>query len=153
MRGSYTSCRNPYEVYFSTIKLWMRMYGSQGFQKPRFAGLQEYVLQTYLRMQRKLDETRPLVRPNRFHDVRYEDLLAEPVEQLRETYRKLELGGFEAVVPAIERYRLARADFKPQIYAMLPEEQRQIAQRWGEYFVKYGYPLESPHVVDAAVSP
>jgi hypothetical protein len=138
--------RNPYEVFFSTVKTWKRLYEGQGFQKPRFEGLEEYVFETYLRMQRRLDATRGLVAPNRFHELRYEDLVSDPVGQLRTAYERLELDDFERVAPAIEAYQASRASYKTKPYAMASEDRRRIAERWGEYIARYGYSLDSAQV-------
>lgn len=131
--------RNPYTVYASTVNLWKRLYEGQGFQKPKFAGIEEFVLQTYLKMNRRLDQTRGLAPPSRFHELKYEDLVADPVGELRKIYEHLELGDFEPVKPAIEAYQAAKADYKTKRYEQSAEERDLITAQWGEYVRKYGY--------------
>lgn len=131
--------RNPYTVFQSTTNLWKRLYEGQGLQKPRNEGIEEFVLDTYVRMNQKLDQTRGLVSPSRFYELRYEDLVADPVAQLRRLYQHLELGDFEAVAPAIEAYQAARADYKTKKYQQSDEERSRISQAWGEYIRRYGY--------------
>ena len=43
-----------------------------------------------------------LLAAHRFHELRYEDLIADPIGQMRLLYERLELGGFEEFVAAIE---------------------------------------------------
>jgi hypothetical protein len=131
--------RNPYTVFASTVNLWKRLYEGQGLQKPRFEGLEEFVLETFLRMHQKLDEARSLVPASRFYELRYEDLVADPVGQLRALYQRLELGDFEPVAPAIAEYQAARADYKTKRYQQSEEERQRITQRWGDVIRKYGY--------------
>lgn len=135
--------RNPYEVFFSTIKLRMRLEGGQGFQKANFAGLHEQVLDTYVKLHGKLRETRPLVAANRFHELRYEDLIADPIRELRTAYERLGLEHFHRAVPAMGQYFAAREGYRAAAYPMLPAEREEIARRWGEFFRQYGYPLDS----------
>ena len=116
--------RNPYKVFASTVNLWKRLYEGQGLQKPRNEGIEEFVLDTYVRMNKKLDQTRGLVHPSRFYEMRYEDLVADPVAQIRRLYEHLELGDFEPVAPAIEAYQAARADYKTKKYQQSDEERR-----------------------------
>jgi hypothetical protein len=119
------------------------MYEGQGFQKPTSEGLEELVLDTFVRMNQRLDETRHLVRPSRFYELRYEDLVADPIGQLRAVYEHLELDGFESVAPAIAAYQAARADYKTKRYQQSAEERDKIEQRWGEYIRRHGYAAPS----------
>lgn len=131
--------RNPYTVYASTVNLWKRLYEGQGLQKPTFAGVEEFVFDTFVRMNQKLDATRGLVAPSRFYELRYEDLVADPVGQLRTLYKHLDLGDFEPVAPKIEAYQAARSDYKTKRYEQSAEERDQITARWGDYIRRYGY--------------
>jgi hypothetical protein len=138
--------RNPYKVFSSTVNLWKRMYEGQGLQKPNYQGLEEHVLATYLRMNQQLERTRGLVDPSRFYEIRYEDLVRDPVGQLRRLYEHFGLGDFEKVAPKIEEYQAARADYKTKRYEMSAEERELITRHWGEFIEKYGYSTERPGV-------
>ncbi len=131
--------RNPYTVFASTVNLWKRLYEGQGLQKPHYQGIEEFVLETYIKMNRKLQQTRGLVPPSRFYEVRFEDLVADPVAQLRRLYEHLDLGDFEPVAPAIEAYQAARADYKTKRYEQSDAERDRITQAWGEFIRAYGY--------------
>src|SRR5205807_2681055 len=66
--------RDPYVVFASTVNLWRTLFALHGLQKPTFAGLEEYVLATHVRMQQRLEEGRRLLPPAQFYELRYEDL-------------------------------------------------------------------------------
>jgi LPS sulfotransferase NodH len=138
--------RNPYKVFVSTINMWKRMYEGQGLQKPNYEGLEEHVLRTYLRMQRQLERTRGLVDPARFYEIRYEELVRDPVSHLRRLYEHFGLGEFEQVAPKIEEYQAARADYQTKRYEMSAEERELITRHWGEFIEKYGYSIEPASV-------
>jgi omega-hydroxy-beta-dihydromenaquinone-9 sulfotransferase len=104
------------------------------------------VLRTYLRMQRQLERTRGLVDPARFYEIRYEELVRDPVSHLRRLYEHFGLGEFEQVAPKIEEYQAARADYQTKRYEMSAEERELITRHWGEFIEKYGYSIEPASV-------
>jgi len=46
--------RDPYVVFPSTVHLWKSLYSTQGLQVPTFQGLDEFVLETFSRMDERL---------------------------------------------------------------------------------------------------
>jgi hypothetical protein len=131
--------RDPYVVYPSTVKLWKTFYQLHGFQRPRFVGLEEHVFATFLRMYAKLEEGRRLVEPARFCDVRYEDLVRDPVGQMHRIYDHFGLGGFDAFLPRLEAYLTSVKGYETNRYQLTPDERAKITQRWGEVIRRYGY--------------
>ncbi len=131
--------RNPYVVFMSTVRLWKSLYASHGYQKPNYQGLEEFVFETFLRMHRRLDATRELVEPGRFHQLRYEDVIRNPVAEMRRLYEKLALGEFDAVEAAIEDYFRLGADYQTNRYELTPELHAEITRRWKPYIERYGY--------------
>jgi hypothetical protein len=134
--------RNPYALFPSTMRLWKAMYAWQGYQKPAPSGLAEYVFRTLLAMHDRLEATCGLVPPGRFFELRYEDLVREPVAQVRAIYGKFELAGFERIEPALRHYLAQRADYPTNRHELSDDLRREIARRWEPYFRKYGYAVE-----------
>jgi omega-hydroxy-beta-dihydromenaquinone-9 sulfotransferase len=131
--------RDPFVVFPSTVTLWKRLYKDEGFQTPRNEGLDEHVFSTLLRMYEAYERDRALVPPRRLCEVRYEDLVADPVGQLRRVYDELELGEFDAVLPALKQYAEDRSDYKRNRYEIAPELRDEISRRWNSYIARYGY--------------
>ncbi len=134
--------RDPYVTFASTIHLWKVLYRTQGLQIPRHERLREQVLETYLRMFHRLEETRHLVAPRRFCEVRYEELVRQPVSELRRVYEELELANFAQAQPAVERYVAASKDYQTNRYELTSEDRDEIARRWAEPIRRYGYDRE-----------
>jgi hypothetical protein len=131
--------RDPYVVFPSTVKLWKSLYQAHGLQRPTFAGLAEYVLGTFTHLYRRIDEGRARVDPSRFFELRYEDLVRDPVGQMRALYGHLGLGDFENLRPHLERYLAATAGYETNRYQLSPELRAEVGRRWGEVIRRYGY--------------
>ncbi len=131
--------RNPFEVFPSTVRLWKSLYAAHGYQQPNHAGLEQYVFDTFVRLHHRLEATRGLIEPERFHEVRYEQLVQDPVFTMRRLYDHLDLGAFDEVEPALRKYVEQHADYRPNRYELAPELRAEIAHRWKPYFDRYGY--------------
>ncbi len=134
--------RNPYVIFPSTVNLWKRLYRNEGFQVPKFEGLEERVLATFEQMYEVFERQKQLIPPGQLCEVRYEDLVADPTGQMRAIYDRLGLGEFEAVRPAIEAYFAEKADYQTNRYQLSPELRREVTRRWAPYLRRYGYAEE-----------
>jgi hypothetical protein len=134
--------RNPYVVFPSTVNLWKSLYRRQGMQTPHFAGLEEHVFQTFSHMHERLEETRRLVDDHRFFEVRYEDLVRDPLGQMREMYEHLDLGDFEEVRPRLESYLASVAGYETNHYELTEQQRAEIKRRWAAVIERYGYDEE-----------
>jgi len=134
--------RDPYVIFPSTVNLWKRLYRDEGLQVPTYAGLEEHVFKTLNRMYEAFERDRKLIGPDQFCEVRYEELVADPIEQMRRVYAELELGDFDAVRPAIEKYFAGQKDYKTNRYQMTPELHAEITRRWTTFIEQYGYAKE-----------
>jgi hypothetical protein len=131
--------RDPYVVFPSTVNLWKSLYQKHGLQTPTFEGLEEHVLTTFERLYRRLEEDKGSIPASRFSEVRYEDLIGDPLGQLERIYRELELGDFGAARPGIEAFLARNAGYETNRYHTTPEQRAEIGRRWGEVIQKYGY--------------
>lgn len=134
--------RDPYVVYPSTIHLWKQLYSGHGLQAPTFEGLEEYVLKTFNRMHFKYEETKSLVPPENLYEVRYEDLVRDPVGQMQAVYERLRLGDFEKVRARVEKYFAEQKDYQTNRYSLDPKIRDEITRRWSDYIQKHGYAKE-----------
>jgi hypothetical protein len=133
--------RNPYTVFQSTRRVYETVMPATRLQVWDDPHLDERILRIYQVMYDVFLEEKGLIPPGQFHEVCFEDLEKDPVGQLRDIYRALNLCGFDTVEPALRRYVDSLADYRKNEYAELPDEMRQrIGQAWKRYFVEWGYP-------------
>ncbi len=135
--------RDPYELFASTLRLWRSLDEVQGLQLVQDQGREEYVFAAFERMYRGFEQQRHLIPAGRLYEIRYEDLVADPLAEMRNIYEKLGLGGFENVLPKLEAYLTEHRDYRRNQHALSAEVREQINQRWAGYFERYGYAMES----------
>ena len=138
--------RDPYVLFASTVNLWKSLYDSHGLQRPTHAGLEEYVLSTFSMMHETLEATRGLCDPARFYDLKYEDLVQDPMSEIRMLYEHLGLGEFEQALPGLSAYVAEMADYKRNRYELAPRWRDEVAARWRPYFERYGYSLDATSI-------
>jgi hypothetical protein len=131
--------RDPFVLYASTYNLWRTLYRKHGLQRPTYEGLEEHVLRTFERMYEKFEAERELINSNRFCEVQYEELVRDPIGCVRTIYETLDLGDFDTVLPALERYVAATQGYQTNKYELSEEARGQVAQRWSDFIRRYGY--------------
>lgn len=131
--------RDPYAVFASTVKLWKSLFAAQSYQRPDFADLEERVLTTFCQMYDCFESARPQLDPQRICDVRYEDLVRDPLAQLQQVYQRLDLGDWTPAAPAVAAYFAQRTGYRPGRYELAPEHHAAVTRRWLPYMHRYGY--------------
>jgi len=134
--------RDPYVIFPSTVNLWKSFYQKHGLQTPTFAGLEENVFATFLRMYDRFDQDCTLVPAGRLHQIKYEELVKDPIGQLRDVYDRLHLSEFENVVPRLQEYLDRNKGYETNKYDLAPELRAEIGRRWGEQIRRFGYAVE-----------
>lgn len=136
--------RDPYVVFPSTINLWKRLCRDQGLQVPHFRNLDKHVFDSLNRMYEVFERDRHLIDDSRLCEVRYEDLVSDPIAQMRLIYERLDLGGFDEVLPALQQYVGRQADYQTNRYQLSAEMRAEISRRWEGYIKRYDYVCEPP---------
>jgi hypothetical protein len=131
--------REPKAVIPSTIRLWQIMASTQGLQVPRHEGLQQRVIDTFCQMHDTVERTRHLVPPDNFYQIRYEDLVANPIEEMQRIYEYFGWSQFENVLPGMHHYLAETADFRPNRHHLPPELRESIERRCASFRRQYGY--------------
>jgi LPS sulfotransferase NodH len=132
--------RHPDAIYPSTLKLWFILDDAQGFGIAREGEhRQEYVFQAFERMYHGFDKQRAAFDERHLCEIRYEDLVADPVATVERIYRQLELDNFESLRPKIAEYAAAQKDYKTNVHELDEPLKAEIRRRWAGYLRRYGY--------------
>lgn len=131
--------RSPYDVFPSTVRLWPSLDEVQGLQFPKNKNLEEFVFEAYERMYRGYFEQREGLAPGQLYELRYEELVRDPIGEMQRIYEVLELGDFEPVRAKLEAYVEEQKDYVKNQHSLDPELKAEIRRRWADYIERYGY--------------
>jgi hypothetical protein len=87
------------------------------------------------------EKQRSTLEPGQIVDVRYEDLVADPLGVLETIYDRLQLGDFQHVRERLSQYVGEQRDYQTNRHDVSPEQQAEIQRRWHAYFTQYGYAM------------
>ncbi|MFU8877604.1 MAG: sulfotransferase family protein, partial [Wenzhouxiangellaceae bacterium] len=96
--------RNPYAVFESTRKFYRRLLPPYSLQAYDPEAVEPFILETYPRMLKHMYADTADLPASQFIEIGYNELEDQPLDCLARIYRQLEIGDFETVRPAIERY-------------------------------------------------
>ena len=101
--------------------------------------LEEYVFTCLETMYEGFQSQRSGVSDRDIVDLRYEDLVIDPVGELQRAYQWLGLDKFETVEPKLAAYAKASRSYQTNRYELKEPLRQRIADRWHVYFDAYGY--------------
>ncbi len=141
--------RNPLDVFPSTVKLWRALYSTQGLHNPPNLEpwLDDYVLDMYARLTQAFEEDRQLIPEDRLVEIRYEDLIKDPIGAMRGIYERLGIGRFEEAEAPMRAILSDRSDHKVSSYRVPRSLARKIAARLKPFIDRYNY----AEAVEAAI--
>lgn len=141
--------RDPLVIFPSTVRLWRSLCEVQGLQDMHepVNWIETSVLDTFVRMYERFEKDRELISRGQLIDVRYEDLAADPVGELRNIYEQLDLGDFQRAEPAVRAFARKKRDYRRNQYDLPPEVVERVRRRWAPYFQRYGY---TEHALESA---
>lgn len=132
--------RNPYVVFQSTRKLFLKMFAWVGLQRPELEGLDDWILEQYREMYDVFFEERPLIPSGSYHEVAFEDLERDPMGEVRQVYQALGLPEFGIVEADLQRYVDSLRGYRKNEFPPLPAPlTERIRERWGRTIEEWGY--------------
>jgi hypothetical protein len=100
----------------------------------------QYVVDCLARMYRAFFRQRGQIDPSRIVDIRYEDLVADPVATLEHIYRSLRLSDFDSVRPVIEQWVAEEhRSYRTNRHRLSDTDEATIRSAWKDYFGAFGY--------------
>ena len=133
--------RNPLKVFPSTVKLWRALYSTQGLHNPPYLDgwLDDYVLDMFARLTEDYEADRHVIPKDRLVELRYEDLIKDPIATMRDIYARLDIGDFDQAEAPMQAYLDAQKEHRVSEYEMPPELKRKVIDRLGPYIDRFGY--------------
>lgn len=132
--------RDPRKLFPSTMKLWNSLDQVQSIQVGEYQSkLKEFVLRSLPTMYTSFENDRKGLSEQQLIDVRYEDLIENPVNVCKQIYEQLDLKNFDKIEPLIQNRSWLEKEYKTNRFGLTPEEEAEIMTAWENYATKYGY--------------
>ena len=90
-------------------------------------------------MYEAFERDRATLPADRLYEIRYEDLVADPVERMQDAYAHLGLGDFQRVRGIYEKEAASMKRYRTNTYQHDPRIVAEISRRWGPFLDRYGY--------------
>lgn len=132
--------RDPRQLFPSTMRLWSSLDQVQSLQDSYTdAEMKRYVAECLRRMYAGYDAARPQIPENQIVDLRYEDLVADPLSTVRMLYDRLQLGDFGAAAPNLKKILAGHDQYQTNRHRDDPEWEREVLSYCSDYARRYGY--------------
>jgi hypothetical protein len=131
--------RHPYQVMQSNSKLYESILPLVSFQEIDGKLMSEHVSHTYLLTLQAYFRDRKLIRSGNLFELKYDDLVKDPVAMLEKIYRKLQLGKIEEALPFFAREAEKYRSYKVNEYRVDVKLKETIYRKFPEVYEKLGY--------------
>lgn len=136
--------RDPYAVFSSGMHLRKTLFRENGLGKPNFHGMEQEVLDVYSKCINTYEQTKHLIPAGRLHELKFEELEADPVGQMHALYERLSLPGWDRVEAAIRNELPTLTEYRKNSFNLDEETMRRVYDRWKSSFQAYGYSSRLP---------
>jgi omega-hydroxy-beta-dihydromenaquinone-9 sulfotransferase len=131
--------RNPYEVFASNLKLWKTLLEMYSLESASSEQIEKFVLAAYLIHEEAITEGTHQISSEKVARVRYEDLVDDPLREMKRIYSELKLPGYEDARPSIESYIASVAGHQRNRLVLSPAQKNSVDEMWGALIRDKGY--------------
>lgn len=131
--------RNPYKVYLSTVKMRNRVLDKLALQNESKEELEKQVIDYYIKLMESYFEQEKLIPKENLVNIKYEDLVKNPLKEVEEIYSKLKITGLKKALPEMQKYLDKKADYKVNVYSIDKEILKRVKDNWSFTIDKWGY--------------
>ncbi len=133
-------CRNPYTLFPSMVKFMVKVLPRYCVQNPiEKRKMEEIILDVYAALYKKYLAEKSLIPDGNLVEVRYEDFIERPLDELEKIYNALNLGGFEENKNIFKEYLTAQSGIETSKYKLDKEIKERIYGSWKFVFDAFGY--------------
>jgi hypothetical protein len=134
--------RNPYIVFQSTQRQFRVSLRTMGLQHLDVHHIDDLIIMRYKIIYDAFFQERALIPDDRFHELSFEELEKDLVGQVKRIYDHLNLPGFDAMQPSLQRHADSTVNYRKNTYPDLSSSVRgEIARAWQRNFEQWGYAI------------
>jgi len=128
--------RNPVIVYLSTVKFLTQLYPTVQLEPFSEEDVSEMVLEIYGKLMRDFLEDRKQVDPDRILEIRYEELVENPIQNLELIYQRFSYPDFPDLKSVFTSYLDSLGSHKIDTYTLSQKELDRVLEHVG-FAMKY----------------
>lgn len=131
--------RNPYEVFLSMRNFYKKLFEEFALQAWDHVDIDETILSVYVKMMGALEEDAKGLGADRYVEVRYDALDAQPMATAAAIYEALGLEGWDAARPQFEAYLASVKSFEKNKFGFPEEAATKVEARLRPFLEKWRY--------------
>ena len=121
--------RNPVIVYLSTKKFFTQLFPTLQLEPFSEQEIAELILEVYPMIMRDYLEERKKLDPGRLIEIKYEDLIKEPMKHLAHIYHSFNFPGFRELEPVFQEYLSSIDGYRADSYTIDEHELKKVMER------------------------
>ena len=131
--------RNPYKVYLSTKKMRSKVLEKLALQDGNEEEIETQIIENYKRLMNSYFEQEKLIPKENLVEIRYEDLVKDPIKQVKYIYSKLKFSGINKALPGMNKYLERKKDYKVNVYKIDKKIIKHVKDNWSFTIDRWGY--------------
>ena len=131
--------RNPYKVYLSTIKMRNNVLNKLALQNSNKEEIEKEIIENYKRLMKSYFEQKALIPKDNLIEIKYEDLVKDPIKLIKQIYSKLQILGFENALPKMLEYLEKQKHYKTNVYNIDKKIIQHVNSNWNFTIDSWGY--------------
>ena len=92
--------------------------------------IEKQVIENYKRLMTSFFEQKQHIPKDNFVEIRYEDLVLNPVQQVQHIYETLKISDFDKALPEMQKYLEHQSDYKTNVYTINKKIIHHVDQNW-----------------------
>ena len=101
--------------------------------------IEKQVIENYKRLMKSFFEQKKLILNENYVEVCYENLVKDPLKQVKKIYTKLKLPGFKKALPGMNEYLERKKDYKTNVYKIDKKIIDKVKKHWSFTIELWGY--------------
>ncbi|MCD8166033.1 MAG: sulfotransferase [Bacteroides sp.] len=134
--------RNPYTVFESTRSFFTNTIQPLKLQDISAAEMEENILSIYAKLYHKYEADKSLIPAGNLLEVKFEDFEADALGMTEHIYKTLDIPGYSAAQPAIEKYVGGKKGYKKNKYKYDDRTVKLVEENWKFALDDWGYRLD-----------
>jgi omega-hydroxy-beta-dihydromenaquinone-9 sulfotransferase len=122
--------RDPYKVFLSTKQMRTRVLDTLALQNISEPEIEQQVITQYTGLMTSYFEQKEILLEHKLIEIKYEDLIIDPIQQVQKIYSTLHLPGLENALSAIQRYLENKTDYKTNVYSFDKKVIQTVNNNW-----------------------